>query len=369
MNLFRIAKYMSKFAIDQEDDLNNLLDLDGGAPGVDKESSMTGRAHGFAKKAQPAEAASHIIFVSSFGFGGKFRTDVRITDVATSQIVESKGFEKPEDDPEVLAYIQALQAKYPGAQIKKKSSMSLKNVYAKDWEAYFKEKLSEYGVENLADLTPDQKKKFFDDVDLGWKSKEEQDAEDHIPGGLADKPRENNKPDLTSNEVQDIAHNDLLPTFSRIEAELSALKQLLLKGFETGQDLNAASVELATYRKTDDKLRNFLSELKGLRDAVSDEGNQLYTDITGDFPKAASSLNHLKLALKKEQDAEDHIPGGLADNANPKDFDPSALAKGVKVELEHTSDPAIAEEIAMDHLTEDPKYYDKLELVEDPLFF
>jgi hypothetical protein len=58
------------------------------------------------------------------------------------------------------------------------------------------------------------------------------------------------------------------------------------------------------------------------------------------------------------------IPGGLAKGMKPSDFDPAALAKGVKVEMEHTDDPAIAKEIASDHLTEDQRYYDKLEQME-----
>jgi len=62
---------------------------------------------------------------------------------------------------------------------------------------------------------------------------------------------------------------------------------------------------------------------------------------------------------------KDKIPGGLSDGSNPEDFDPKALAKGTKVEMEHTSDREIAKEIAMDHLTEDPKYYDKLETIEE----
>jgi len=61
---------------------------------------------------------------------------------------------------------------------------------------------------------------------------------------------------------------------------------------------------------------------------------------------------------------KDKLPGGLADNKKPTDFSKKALAKGMKVELEHTSDPSLAREIAMDHLTEDPQYYDKLESIE-----
>jgi hypothetical protein len=36
------------------------------------------------------------------------------------------------------------------------------------------------------------------------------------------------------------------------------------------------------------------------------------------------------------------------------------IKKGVKVEMEHTNDPKVALKIAMDHIKEDPKYYDKL---------
>lgn len=40
------------------------------------------------------------------------------------------------------------------------------------------------------------------------------------------------------------------------------------------------------------------------------------------------------------------------------------LNKGIKVEMEHTDSKKIAKEIAMDHLWEDPKYYDKLSKIE-----
>lgn len=60
------------------------------------------------------------------------------------------------------------------------------------------------------------------------------------------------------------------------------------------------------------------------------------------------------------------IPGGLAEKQGKtvKDFPSQAIAAGVKVEMEHTNDPKVAKEIALDHLTEDPKYYEKLEAME-----
>lgn len=57
------------------------------------------------------------------------------------------------------------------------------------------------------------------------------------------------------------------------------------------------------------------------------------------------------------------IHGGLADFLNPSDFDQRDLMKGIHVELEHTGDILTAMEIAMDHLVEDPAYYDKLPLI------
>ena len=74
--------------------------------------------------------------------------------------------------------------------------------------------------------------------------------------------------------------------------------------------------------------------------------------------------------LRKDQEGtlfknwHDKIPGGLADKRKPEDFDPHALAKGWGVEREHTNDVKLSIEIAMDHLTEDPQYYDKLEKME-----
>jgi len=43
------------------------------------------------------------------------------------------------------------------------------------------------------------------------------------------------------------------------------------------------------------------------------------------------------------------------------DVDQEELKKGIKVEMEHTKDRIKAEEIALDHLQEDPKYYTKLD--------
>jgi hypothetical protein len=62
----------------------------------------------------------------------------------------------------------------------------------------------------------------------------------------------------------------------------------------------------------------------------------------------------------------DRLPGGLADALTPMHFDPEQLRFGTDVEMEHTSDRGLAQEIAMDHLAEDPAYYKKLVLIHNP---
>ena len=57
---------------------------------------------------------------------------------------------------------------------------------------------------------------------------------------------------------------------------------------------------------------------------------------------------------------QEMIPGGHASGMLPSDFDRAQLAIGTRVEMEHTRDVRLAREIAMDHLSEDPDYYQKL---------
>jgi len=63
----------------------------------------------------------------------------------------------------------------------------------------------------------------------------------------------------------------------------------------------------------------------------------------------------------------DFLKGGLADKSRVSDFDPEQLKRGIKVEMEHTKDPKIAREIAMDHLKEYPNYYAELGKMEHKL--
>jgi hypothetical protein len=66
-----------------------------------------------------------------------------------------------------------------------------------------------------------------------------------------------------------------------------------------------------------------------------------------------------------------HVKSSIKGKPNEKEIEKMhdylklELKKGIKTELEHTTDKKIAREIAMDHIYEDPKYYTKLSKIEE----
>src|SRR3990167_5393607 len=84
--------------------------------------------------------------------------------------------------------------------------------------------------------------------------------------------------------------------------------------------------------------------------------------VKGHLPKSNLTAKTKKSDHESDHDFyyEDQIPGGHADAQDPSDFDHEQLEIGTAHELEHTDDSSIAAEIAMDHLIEDPEYYEKL---------
>ncbi len=68
--------------------------------------------------------------------------------------------------------------------------------------------------------------------------------------------------------------------------------------------------------------------------------------------------------------AEQLVAGGdkgmsQTKGTKPSEVDPKELAMGIKVEREHSDNPKVQKEIAMDHLTEHPLYYSGLKIMED----
>lgn len=79
-------------------------------------------------------------------------------------------------------------------------------------------------------------------------------------------------------------------------------------------------------------------------------------ELSEENDKVDSDINNLLKSVRES----DSLKGGLSDNSNNMKIDTNELSLGISVELEHTSDPKIAAEIALDHLKENPKYYTNL---------
>ena len=159
--------------------------------------------------------------------------------------------------------------------------------------------------------------------------------------------------DVTAKDIRGFHANDQM----RVN-----LKSLRSKGGKLPEDK----------KKREDKLKKeFAEALEATAECVGHEAatlkNQyLVPGLEDTFLKDGTVIDKLGSIATYEQLAayKDEIPGGLADKKKPSDFDPKQLAKGIKVELEHTDSKDLAQEISMDHLTEDPDYYIKLEKME-----
>jgi len=81
------------------------------------------------------------------------------------------------------------------------------------------------------------------------------------------------------------------------------------------------------------------------------------------YPKFANLQETEEIPDEKPEDG-DFIEGGLADDADIAKYDPKQISMGIEVEMEHTDDPKVALEIAMDHLEEIPDYYTHLDKME-----
>lgn len=88
--------------------------------------------------------------------------------------------------------------------------------------------------------------------------------------------------------------------------------------------------------------------------------NLLSNYVQSQMPKQASFRLLAKIA-------KELIEGGEADGEPDSKYPESEIARGIKVEHEHTDDPAKAKEIAKDHLEESPRYYQELAKMEAKL--
>ena len=78
----------------------------------------------------------------------------------------------------------------------------------------------------------------------------------------------------------------------------------------------------------------------------------------------AYRLNKWRKGRKKEVKESEYLPGGRAEGKSSRIFPKGQLRMGRRVEMEHTRNPRVAEEIAKDHLAEFKDYYTRLAQME-----
>jgi len=173
---------------------------------------------------------------------------------------------------------------------------------------------------------------------------------------------------------------------SRVDSELSGIHSKVDRGqkltpAELTKQRSLQATKNAKKANEDTLLKSIDEDLYGAEPSIGEKikiyggkykgkagkiiGAKFQEYFTVDIPK----IGKVKIAYKdvfnfssktNEQVIEDEIPGGKGDDANEADFDPKEVEMGKKIEMEHTGDPVKAKEITLDHLTEDPKYYTKL---------
>lgn len=139
----------------------------------------------------------------------------------------------------------------------------------------------------------------------------------------------------------------------------SAIELLMLRFVKFGYDwviINGEMFDQPGYPVEAVKLKNIL--IQEIKIEKMDDEN--FESNEGIIKTGRGQLFTKEYLKAKSNEWVDKLPGGLADDKIPSDFDSELILEGLKVELEHTDDILVALEITMDHLTEDEEYYKKL---------
>jgi len=127
-------------------------------------------------------------------------------------------------------------------------------------------------------------------------------------------------------------------------------------GYYANADL-CESCANAVAKEQEQKYEMFLNENDGDEEYAKRDYERWLEDDESGSPFTAERYRYRSAS-------SDVIPGGLSAGRGDEEFDPQSLLDGKMVEREHTDDRDVAKEIAKDHLTEDPAYYEKLKMVE-----
>jgi hypothetical protein len=189
---------------------------------------------------------------------------------------------------------------------------------------------------------------------------------------------------IDDKDVEDDTSNDIESDSGKDDLD-EQIDRILLKESNNDDFLNTQDFERnkndfdKEYGQIDNKNKNLTLKGKQKIWGTGDEGrgglyakddkNNRYSDIfpdsrRTDFPGRKKNDDDIQNETVIPDENGEYLEGGLADGRTSSDFDSEQIAKGIRVEMEHTNDPKVALEIAMDHLQEIPDYYDRLDNME-----
>lgn len=129
---------------------------------------------------------------------------------------------------------------------------------------------------------------------------------------------------------------------------------------ESPQEEAAESVE-------PDVIQELVNTIVSKGQGIDDEDVHMKAESMGVNPHEAEEEIY-RLLAELVGGKNDVVEGGLAAGMPTSDFPNEQIEKGTEVELEHTPNPAIAQEIAKDHLVEGDDYYEpRLENLEQEM--
>lgn len=176
---------------------------------------------------------------------------------------------------------------------------------------------------------------------------------------------------MTADEVASIGQNNINERGHAFPYSLGPLKELDVKniaGVSKVWAITVTSPALADLRKS-----YGLSALPNGRPfhitvAVRRKGVLQDNGLAKGYETSAETTDEQRfrntISRGELKAAAGRLHGGAADNVADTHFDTKTLERGADHEREHTDDGQIAKEIAKDHLSEDPAYYDKQEALE-----
>jgi hypothetical protein len=173
---------------------------------------------------------------------------------------------------------------------------------------------------------------------------------------------------MTADEVRYIGHNNINERGHSFGYSLGPLKELDVKnvaGVSKVWAITVTSPALADLRKS-----YGLSALPNghpfhITVAVRRRGVLQDNGVAKGYETSAETIDEQRFRNPSSRGelkaAADQLADGAAANVSDTHFDTKKLEQGADYEHEHPDDDQIAKEIAKDHLSEDPGYYDKQE--------